>query len=116
MRRNSSVRLYARSAPAASSHGPALAGVFEFFLTFLIGVALLLGAFEGVLGVVLGLFGLGLPLSAGLSDRPAGKHAVQPLVIVGHMIARGINDFFRDAKLRADENALDLPGTPTLSL
>ena len=57
-----------------------------------------------MLGVVLGLFGLGLGLfQLDFQIVQLGKHAVQPLVIVGHMIARGINDFFRDAELGADK-------------
>ena len=62
-----------------------------------------------MLCIVLGLLGLGLRLlQLDLQIVQLGQHAVQPFVIVRHVISRGINDLLRDTQLCADQEGVRL--------
>ena len=94
------------------------AGVLQLLLTLFDEVIpLFLGTFQRMLCIVLGLLGLGLCLlQLGLQIVQLGQHTVQPLVIVRHVIARGINDLLRIPSFALIRKAFDLPGTPMLNL
>ena len=88
------------------------AGGFQLFLAlFDQGITLFLGAFQGMLCFIAGLFGFVLSgFQLQLQIIQLGQNAVQPLIIVGHMITGGIDDAFRNAQLGTDEERVGLTG------
>ena len=84
------------------------AGVLQLLLAFgNEGVPLFLGAFQRVFRLVPGLLHLilrGFQLK--LQVIQLGQHAVQTLIITGHVAAGCVNDGFRDAQLGADEKGV----------
>ena len=88
------------------------AGGFQLFLAlFDQGITLFLGAFQGMLCFIAGLFGFILSgFQLQLQIIQLGQNAVQPLIIVGHMITGGIDDAFRNAQLGTDEERVGLTG------
>ena len=88
------------------------AGGFQLFLAlFDQGITLFLGAFQGMLCFIAGLFGFVLSgFQLQLQIIQLGQNAVQPLIIVGHMITSGIDDAFRNAQLGTDEKRVGLTG------
>ena len=72
-------------------------------------IALFLGAFQRVFGVIARFFGVVLRcLELQFQIVQLGKDAVQPLVVVGHMAAGGVDDVGGDAQLGTDQKGVGL--------
>ena len=74
-------------------------------------IALFLGAFQRVFGLIAGLFGVALGFfELQFQIVQLGQYAVQTLVVVGRMAAGGVDDVLRDTQLSADEERIGLAG------